>query len=442
MLNEQILIYGVVTLFVLFVLWWYLRTIRKNSEQVELKIKVAKEAGLHEPISLHPVINPDLCIGSGACIVACPEKDILGMSAGRAQLINASRCIGHGACFHACPVEAITLCIGTEKRGVDLPHVNQNFETNVPGMYIAGELGGMGLIKNSVEQGKQAVQNIIQSGIDPTDQDIYDILIVGAGPAGIAAALEATKNGLNSIILEQWSLGGTVYNYPRAKIVMTAPMELPLYGMVKKYEMTKEELLELWNKVIRQNDINIVENIKVDSIHCEGNRFEVLTKNKEKYLAKKVLLAIGRRGTPRKLKVPGENLGKVAYRLLEPERIKNKNILVVGGGDSAIEAALALADHNSVYLSYRKGKFSRLKEKNAEKIENAIAQNKLEVLYNTNVKQIEPEQVILSSNLSQEEITLPNDSVYIFIGGELPTDFLKKAGIKITRRFGYTMMKH
>ena len=199
-----------------------------NQESTKEKIKKAKEDGLFEPVSLHPVIN-DNCIKTGACIAACPEHDILGIVNGRATTINASQCIGHGACFHACPTQAITLCIGTEKRGVDLPHVNQNFETNVPGIFIAGELGGMGLIKNAVEQGKQAAENIAKS-INRNHGADYDLVIVGAGPAGISASLTAKKLQLKSIVLEQDTLGGTVFTFPRSKIVMTSPMDLPLYG--------------------------------------------------------------------------------------------------------------------------------------------------------------------------------------------------------------------
>ena len=439
---EQFIIFSLVGLFIVFVIWWYLRSLTKESKLVEVKIEMAKEAGLHEPMSLHPMINLDTCIGSSACVVACPEKDILGLRNGRATLINASRCIGHGACFHACPVEAITLCIGTEQRGVDLPHVNHDFETNVPGMYIAGELGGMGLIKNSVEQGKQAVANIIRSGIAKSTEEVLDLLIVGAGPAGIAASLEAKKNGLSSMILEQYTLGGTVYNFPRAKIVMTKPMELPLYGKIKKYEMSKEELLWIWQKVVMKYDITIIENTKVESIHCTDNLFEVKTMKGQSYTAKKILLAIGRRGTPRKLNVQGETLGKVAYRLLEPKQKVNKKIIIVGGGDTAIEAALALCAQNTVHLSYRSANFKRIKEKNAIKINAAIKDGLVQVIYNSNVTKIEDNVVTLKIKEETKDMTIKNDLVYIFVGGELPTDFLIKAGIKITKRFGYTMKKH
>jgi heterodisulfide reductase subunit A-like polyferredoxin len=225
---EKLIIYSIVAGLILLTIFIYVRQLRRNSKKVEAKIKIAKEEGLHEPVSLHPEIDVDTCIQSGACIEACPEKEIIGIRNGKATLINASRCIGHGACFHACPVEAISLVIGTEKRGVDLPHVKQDFETNVPGIYIAGELGGMGLIKNSVEQGKQAVDNIVKA-VSKARENQYDLVIIGAGPAGISASLEAKRLGLKTITLEQDTLGGTVYSFPRSKIVMTSPMDLPLF---------------------------------------------------------------------------------------------------------------------------------------------------------------------------------------------------------------------
>jgi thioredoxin reductase/Pyruvate/2-oxoacid:ferredoxin oxidoreductase delta subunit len=440
-LLEEIIIYASILFFCVLVIYFYIRKQQRQSRKFEAKIKKAKEEGLHEPVSLHPVIDTNTCIKTGACLTACPEKDILGIVNGRATLVNASQCIGHGACFHACPVEAITLCIGTEKRGVDLPHVNQSFESNVPGIYIAGELGGMGLIKNSVEQGKNAVDNIVQSGI-AKDPDSYDLIIIGAGPAGIAASLNAKKHNLNFLTLEQDSLGGTVFTFPRSKIVMTAPMQLPLFGKVQLRDTSKSELLDLWVKVLQENEIKINENTKVESITREGNQFKIETNHGQSHKAKKVLLAIGRRGSPRKLNVPGENLEKVAYRLLEPELIFNKNIMVVGGGDSAIEAALSLADQNKVILSYRGETFGRIKPKNNEKIKEAILNQKINVIFNSNVTAIRPDSILFKVNNESQEQAILNDLIYIFAGGELPTQFLEKAGIQISKRFGYTLMKH
>ncbi len=304
MLLEQIIIYGTVILFCLAIVMIYLRKLKQASEVVEAKIEKAKEEGLHEPVSLHPVIDLSTCIQSGACIEACPEKDIIGILNGGGVLINASSCVGHGACFHACPVEAISLVIGTEKRGVDLPHVSENYETNVPGIYIAGELGGMGLIKNSVEQGSAAVENMVKLGFKKDDSTL-DLLIVGAGPAGIAASLTAKKYKLNFVTLEQDTLGGTVFTFPRSKIVMTAPMDLPLYGKVKLYDTSKGELLDLWNKALSKNNINIQEKTKVEAIERKNGHFKVTTQKGVEYKTKQVLLAIGRRGSPRKLGVAG-----------------------------------------------------------------------------------------------------------------------------------------
>jgi len=442
-LVENILIYSVVFFICLAIIFLYMRRERRNSKRVEEKIIKAKHEGLFEPVSLHPVVDVNKCIQTGACIVACPEKDILGIRNGKATTINASHCIGHGACFHACPTQAITLCIGTEKRGVDLPHVNQNFETNIPGIYIAGELGGMGLIKNAVEQGRQAVESIVKSG-KTQHQAGYDLIVVGAGPAGISASLTAKKHNLSCITLEQDTLGGTVFSFPRSKIVMTSPMDLPLFGKVKLYETSKPELLDLWHKVLTKNDITVKENSKVEAIVPENEHFRVETLSGEKYSAKNVLLAIGRRGTPRKLDIPGESMEKVAYRLLEPELIQGKNVVVVGGGDSAIESALMLTGQNKVILSYRNEAFSRIKPKNLEKINSAASDGSVSVRFNTNLVAIDKETITIASvtNKDEEPQRIKNDLVYIFAGGELPTQFLLKVGLKITKKFGEAILKH
>jgi thioredoxin reductase (NADPH) len=434
-------IYGFVGLLILSVLLIYILKQKRESKEVDAKIQQAKADNSHEPVSLYPVIDPDRCIRSGACVEACPEHDILGIRNGRATIINASRCIGHGACFRACPVEAISLWIGTEERGVDLPHVTPTFETNVPGIYIAGELGGMGLIKNAVAQGKEAVENIVRD-FKKDHKATYDLIVVGAGPAGISATLAAKKANLRVLTLEQDTLGGTVFTFPRSKIVMTSTMDLPLHGKVKFRETSKTQLLELWHAVLSKNEITITENAKVQAIIPDGDIFKVETINGNKYTTKTVLLSIGRRGTPKKLNVEGENTEKVAYRLLEPEVIHDKKVIVVGGGDSAIESALLLADRNKVTLLHRGEAFRRLKAKNSEKINQAILQGLVDVKFNSNIVSIHDSYVLYSGNDSTDILKLNNDLVYIFAGGELPTEFLKKTGIKITTKYGESMLKH
>lgn len=441
LLFEKIAAYSLAILFCVIIVFIYLRKQKRESKRVEEKIVKAKLEGLYEPVSLHPVVDEGSCIRTGACIAACPEKDILGIRNGKATTINASRCIGHGACFHACPTQAITLCIGTEKRGVELPHVNQNFETNVPGIFIAGELGGMGLIKNAVEQGKQAVENIIKS-LKKNHNATYDLVIIGAGPAGISASLTAKKHHLNFLTLEQDTLGGTVFTFPRSKIVMTSPMDVPLHGKIKLTETSKTELLAFWNNVLQKNSITITQNAKVEAIIAENGCFKVETLNGDKFTTSAVLLSIGRRGTPRKLGIPGEESEKVAYRLLEAEEIKGKDILVVGGGDSAIESALLLAGQNKVTLTYRGDSFSRIKPKNSSKINEAINSGLITVMFNANPLRIEMDSVIISSGTEKQDIKINNDLVYIFAGGELPIQFLQKIGIQITKKFGEAVLKH
>ena len=438
---ENILIYSAAILLCIVVVLFYLRKKNRASRVVEEKVRRAKEDGLHEPVSLHPYIDVNKCIQTGACISACHEKDIIGIINGKATLINASQCIGHGACFEACPTGAISLRLGTEKRGIDLPEINPYFETNVPGIFIAGELGGMGLIRNAVEQGRKATENIAKS-IKRNLPVSYDLIIIGAGPAGISACLTAKKHGLSFLLLEQETLGGTVFTFPRKKIVMTSPMDLPLYGKVKLFETSKAELLELWQTALNKNNISIQENSKVESITSENGIFKVATLKGELFTGESVLLAIGRRGTPRKLNIPGEMKEKVAYRLLEPELISGKDVIVVGGGDSAIESALLLADENKVIISYRNEVFNRLKPANNESLNKAIADKKMEVMFSTNLISVEDDTVTITFGKSGESKKIKNDLVYIFAGGELPAQFLEKAGIKITKKFGETVLKH
>jgi len=407
---------------------------RSKTKLALQKLHRSAAAGLTEPFSLHPKISPNACIGTGACLRACPEGEILGVIDGRVQLVSPTKCIGHGACQAACPTDAIDLVFGTERRGVELPYIKANFETNVGGIYIAGELGGMGLIRNAITQGKQAVQYISQS-LEHRDPEVYDVAIIGAGPAGLSATLQAEKNHLRYLTLEQDDVGGTILTYPRQKLVMTEPMDIPLYGKFKYREIRKEELLQLWSEIVRRSGIGIQTKEKLENVQRQNGHFMV-TSSKGQYLAKRVLLAIGRRGTPRKLGVPGERSTKVAYKLIEPEQYRQRAVLVVGGGDSAVEAAMALAEQpgTEVTLSYRRAMFSRIKEKNQARVEQAIAAGAVRVLYESNVLAIKPESVLLEWRGQEQK--LANDYVFIFAGGELPTKFLQKLGIQIEKKFG------
>jgi thioredoxin reductase/NAD-dependent dihydropyrimidine dehydrogenase PreA subunit len=417
----------------LLVIVLYIRRLRRihatNSVEVEEIIK----SGVGEPISLHPVVDPALCMGSGACVNACPEQ-ALGVLNGKMVLKNPAVCIGHGACAAACPVEAIRLVYGTEKRGVDIPNVKPNFETNVPGIFIAGELGGMGLIRKAAQQGRQAIESIRKK--KNTGKAEFDVVIVGCGPAGISAGLSAIHHKLRYKLIEQEeSLGGAVFQYPRQKIAMTQPIELDLIGKVNFTEIQKEKLIAFWISVVRKTGLEIAFRERMVSIDKAHGHFVVRTNNGN-YTTHTVLLSMGRRGTPRKLDVPGEQTSKVTYRLVDPEQYKGQSVLVVGGGDSALEAAISLSREpgTKVTLSYRSSVFSRVKPKNQTELEKRQLANRLRVLMDSNVKSIDTEHVEIEINGKIERI--PNQTVIVCAGGLLPTPILQKIGIEFETKYG------
>jgi thioredoxin reductase (NADPH) len=417
------------------IIWILYMVLRRRTEARSRATKeAAAEAGLLEPASLHPKIDPAKCLGCGACIRACPEGHIIGLINGKAELVEPTHCIGHGACRTACPYDAITLVFGTESRGVDIPHVKPDFQTNIPGLFIAGELGGMGLIRNAIEQGSQAIESIRKLP-GPKPPQGYDVIIVGAGPAGFSASLAAKKHKLRYLTIEQESFGGTVAHYPRGKVVMTAPATLPLGGKLKFRTVSKEKLLRVWNDILRKTGVKIKYREEVKEIAQRGSAFEVRT-TRGSYLTTSVLLAIGRRGTPRKLDVEGEDQAKVVYRMIDPEQYRRQHVLVVGGGDSALEAAASLAKQpgTMVTLSHRSDAFSRAKVKNREDVEAARRSGRLKVLLQSHVKRIGRDDVELEQ--SGRRMRIRNDAVIVCAGGILPTGFLKSVGIEVETKYG------
>lgn len=493
-----------------FLLIWllFVRHSQNKQKAALSTLQDTTNAGLTEPLSLHPAIDPLKCVGSGGCVSACPEGAVIGIIDGKASLIDPTRCIGHGACAEACPHQAIALVFGTERRGVDIPLLGADFQTNVPGIYIAGELGGMGLIRNAITQGTQAVEAIASqleaetSNCSTTssavEQRPLDLVIVGAGPAGLAAALAAKKAGLSYRVLEQQSLGGTIANYPRGKLVMTQPAELPLVGKIRFREVSKETLMDFWQSTVDEQELQVSTGHRVERVsqrpHSGASRFIVHTRcraeqmgesgqSEHQWQANQILLCIGRRGTPRKLGVPGEESPKVVYRLIDPEQYQGKRVLVVGGGDSALEAAIALSEQpgTQVALSYRGKAFNRARNKNREQLTQRLASSDtanqgIQLFLESNVTRLEdvsqalrvelslaavettsnPSAVnpsaVTSSNTdrvkpgavktdplkpdTRQTETLEVDTLIVAAGGILPTAFLEQLGIQVDTRYG------
>ncbi|MDZ4076088.1 MAG: NAD(P)-binding domain-containing protein [Hylemonella sp.] len=418
---------------ILIIITLYLRRYFRKHAQDVAALEVAVQSGLAEPASLHPIVDPSRCMGSGACAKSCPEE-ALGVINGKMALKNAAACIGHGACLAACPTEAITLVFGTEKRGIDIPNISPDFETNVPGIFIAGELGGMGLIRKAAQQGRDAIA-AIRKKLGGGQAD-FDVVIVGCGPAGLSAGLSAIHHKLRYKVIEQEdSLGGAVFHYPRQKIAMTAPFELDLVGKVKFTEVQKEKLIDFWMDIVKKTGLKISFRERMETIDKDNGRFVVHT-NRGKYTARTVLLAMGRRGTPRKLEVPGEESAKVTYRLIDPAQYQGQAVLVVGGGDSALEAAIALSqgEGTDVTLSYRSEAFARVKQKNRMLLEQQQKAGRIRVLLKSNVRSIDETLVIIDTDGIPQRYR--NDAVIVCAGGLLPTPVLQKIGIEFNTKFG------
>jgi thioredoxin reductase/Pyruvate/2-oxoacid:ferredoxin oxidoreductase delta subunit len=432
-ISESLLVFLITAVVTLFFIGQYLIKLRQTARRA--RVSAQKGQLFSEgPKGMHPHIDASHCIGCGGCTEVCPEGDVLAMLAGQAVIVNGHKCIGHSLCAEACPVGAITMVMDSPSMGADLPYLTQEYETNVSNLFIVGELGGLGLIKNAVNQGRDCIDTIANrlanlGRIAPTDDSVFDVVIVGAGPAGISASLRAIERGLTYITLERDEVGGTVAKYPKQKLVMTSPVQFPMYGKFKKMQLSKENLLSFWSTVLNRVDFNVSTCDKVENITWRSDGVFVVSTAAHQCHARAVVLALGRAGEPRKLGVKGENLPKVMYRLIEADHYTDQRILVVGGGDSAVEAAMGLAhqEGNSVTLSYRQQSFGRIKERNAKRIDEHMREGKINVIFNSNPVEFLPDRVIL--DVHGQRLEIANDFVWIFAGGLPPNDFLRKIGI-------------
>jgi thioredoxin reductase/polyferredoxin len=316
------------------------------------------------------------------------------------------------------------------------PEIDQNSETSVKGIFIIGDLTGIPLLKLAAESGKKIIEQFSNDSEfqklrqSKTDKSIYDVIIVGAGPAGIAAGIEASKRDFSFKILESAKKFNTIVNFPKGKPIIAAPDDYRQQSELKINDGVKESLLDELNEQIKSIDLPIKEGVMVEKIEKEGNHFNLIT-SEGNYKALRVILAIGKSGNARMLNVPGEDQPKVYNRLIDPNDAKGEDVLVVGGGDSALETAIAVSHcAKSVTLSYRKPSFARPKQQNEEKLKELIEQGRIKLLLETKVKEVKENSVVLMDK-DKKEIEIENSMIFTLIGKELPIQFFKRSNIKM-----------
>jgi thioredoxin reductase/NAD-dependent dihydropyrimidine dehydrogenase PreA subunit len=442
--NYQSLLF-LITIFLLVVILvpFIFREIKKKKEAQKLINRIVPVFNLSdsdlerietvhpEGKKLHPVINTSICVGCGTCVFSCQENDALYLINGKSTLVNAFACKSHGECERQCPTGALQLVEYGKRMKVSIPEIDEHYQSNIKGIYIVGALSGAGLIKEAINQGRAAVNHIMR---DVFPDNLPRVVVVGAGPAGLSAFLSCRKFGLPSICLEKEATANTIRKFPKKKILMAEPVDMPIYGPLWVGDTTREKLLEAWERILDKTGVEIFTGSRLEDIRGSDGNF-IVTASEQEFACQKVILALGNRGVPRKLKVPGENGSNVFYQLLDAKEFSGSTVTIAGAGDSAVEAALSLlAQQCRVYIVVRGDGFPRVKSKNRDKIARAIEKNAVTVFFTSRITSVKSNTITIVDSFSEQSRHLPNDYVFIMIGGELPLQLLERIGISVVEK--------
>jgi putative YpdA family bacillithiol system oxidoreductase len=380
-------------------------------------------------------INDDRCTGCEACVTVCPT-DVLELKENKSRVARFGDCIQCEQCVSSCPTTALVMHYeGTKPPPIRMPQLDEFYQA-APGLYLVGEAGGKPLVKNASNLGRAVVEHMIKTGLRPNSygNGQVDVLIIGSGPGGLSAALSCLQRGLSYALIEKDELvASTIARWPKGKECMAEPYDVKCVGLLPVFDSGKDELLAAWRTILDKQRVHVSTRETVEDVQRDTRGWFNVKTNKQVYSAQRVVMAIGTRGKPRKLGVPGEHLPKVTALLTDAAEHRGQRVLVVGGGDSAVEAAIALAETaQRVTLSYRGKQLSRCKAKNRQKLDEVVKAGRVVLRFATNVAEISAEAVKLKAGEQYE--TIANDHVFVCIGGDAPVKWLESVGVKFVEQ--------